>query len=139
MAAPNPWLTPDVSRMLASLTTPQFDLGAMTEAQRKNMEAMSAVCLLALDCISESARKQSALLAETVDHLLETTRTAGMNGGDGGMAAQRALFTKGVEAMREIAELIAKSNGEALDIVGRRAQTCLDELNGIAKKGTSRA
>jgi hypothetical protein len=124
-----PWLSPDISRMLATLTTPPVDLEAVTEAQRKNLETLSTVCLLALDSIHESARRQSALLAETVDHLFEAARSAASNGGADGTAVQRVLFARGVDTMREIAELIAKSNGEALEVVGQRAKTCLDELN----------
>lgn len=128
-----PWLTPDISRMMASLNTPPVDLQAVTDAQRKNMEMLSAVCMLALDSIHETARRQSALLAETVDHLFAAARGAATNGGGGdGMAAQRVLFSRGVDTMREIAELIAKSNGEALEVVGQRTKTCLDELNAWA-------
>ena len=125
-----PWLTPDVSRMMASLTTPPVDLQAVTDAQRKNMEMLSTVCMLALDSIHETARRQSALLAETLDQLFAAARgAAGNGGGADGMAAQRVLFSRGVETMREIAELIAKSNGEAMEVVGQRTKTCLDELN----------
>lgn len=129
MTPPLPWLTPDVTRMLASLSTPAFDADAMTESQRKNLEAMSALCGLALDCIHESARRQSALLAETVEHMIGSARSAGVNGG---MEAQRQLFDRSVEVMREIAELIAKANGEAFEIVGARARTCLDDLGCLA-------
>ncbi|MBM3584697.1 MAG: hypothetical protein FJX36_09820 [Alphaproteobacteria bacterium] len=124
-----PWLTPDVSRMMASLTAPPMDLQAVTEAQRKNMEMLSTVCMLVLDSIHETARRQSALLAETLDQLFAAARGAAGNGGADGMAAQRVLFSRGGETMREIADLIAKSNGEAMEVVGQRTKTCLDELN----------
>ena len=127
-----PWFTPDISRMMASLSAPPVDLQAVTDAQRKNMEMLSAVCMLALDSIHESARRQSALLAETVDQLFAAARGAATNGGVDGLATQGALFSRGVDTMREIAELIAKSNGEAMEVVGQRTKACLDELNAWA-------
>ncbi|MEX2650153.1 MAG: phasin family protein [Alphaproteobacteria bacterium] len=129
MNQPFPWLTPDISRMLASLAMPPIDLEAASKTQQRNMEVLSSICLVALDCIQESARRQSALLAETIDQLFAVARVAGANGGPDRLDAQRQLFERGVEAMREISELIAKSNGEALEIVGRRAKDCADEFD----------
>ena len=132
-----PWLDPDVNRMLASLNMPPLDLDAMAAAQRKNIEAMSAACLVALDCIQESARRQASLLAETVDQVFATARGISaegkMNGSPTGhIEAQRALMERSLAGMRELADLIAKSNSEAFEIVSRRAADCLDEMKDLA-------
>ncbi|MSP84031.1 MAG: phasin family protein [Alphaproteobacteria bacterium] len=131
-----PWMDPDVNRMLASLNVPPLDLDAMAAAQRKNVEAMSAACLVALDCIHESARKQASLLTETVDQVFAAAREVSAGGkmnsaGGNPMDAQRALIERGLANMREIADLIAKSNSEAFEIVSRRAADCLDEMKDL--------
>ncbi len=134
-----PWLDPDINRMMASLNMPQFDVEAATTAHRKNVDAMSAACMVALDCIQESARRQASLLAEAVDQVFTAARTLSadgqMNGTSAGhLDAQRELFERGLANMRELAELIAKSNSQAFDIVSRRASDCLDEMKDLAKK-----
>ena len=134
-----PWLDPDITRMMASLNAPPFDVEAATTAHRKNVEAMSAACMLALDCIQESARRQASILAEAVDQVFTAARTLSANSTMNGqsadpMAAQRELFERGLANMRDLAELIAKSNSQAFDIVSKRAADCLGEMKDIAGK-----
>jgi phasin family protein len=138
-----PWLDPDVNRMLASLNMPPLDLDAVANSQRKNVEAMSAACLIALDCIQESARRQAALLAETVDQVFAAARTLSANGKMNGapvgqLEAQRELFERGLKGMRELAELIARSNAEAFDVVSKRASDCLDEMKDLSTRSGER-
>ncbi len=137
-----PWLDPDINRMLASFSMPPLDMEAATATQRKNIDAMAAACMVALDCIQESARRQASLLAETVDQLFAAARSVSANGRTSGspasnLAVQRELFERGLAGMQELAELIAKSNSQAFDIVSRRATDCFGEMKDLTNKSTN--
>jgi hypothetical protein len=132
-----PWMDPDITKMMATLNMPPMDLEGLAESQRKNMEAMNQLCMLAIETIQESARRQSSLVAGAVEQMFASARALSANGSGAPQAdAQRELIEKGVANLRELAELIAKSNTEAFGIISQRAAGALDEMKAMGQGKT---
>ena len=129
----------DMARMMGSFALPKVDLETMATAQRRNIEAMTAVCQLAFDCVQVSAQRQAELFRETAEEVVASFRNLSGQGAPQDQAASQAeigrkAFEKGLVSLRELAELIAKSNSEAFGIINKRASGCMDELQRMVRQ-----
>ncbi len=126
----------DVSRISSAFGVPRFDLETMATAQRRNVEALSAVCQLAFDCCQASAQRQAQVFRDTAEELvgsfrkLSGTETPQVQAASQLEAGRQAL-ERGMGSLRELAELIAKTNTNAFEIINKRASTCIEELQHI--------
>ncbi|MEX2650438.1 MAG: phasin family protein [Alphaproteobacteria bacterium] len=117
----------------------------MATAQRRNVEAMTAVCQLAFDCVQQSAQRQTQLFRDTAEEMLGSFRRVGRlddpeEQANAQLAAGRHALERGMASLRELAELIARTNAEALEIIKQRASGFnegLDVSKRDAGKGTN--
>lgn len=112
---------------------PQLDAETMAAAQRRNVEAMTAVCQLAIDCVQASAQRQAQIFRDTADEMMSSFKSYGKVENPQEQAASqlkvnRHAFERGLESMRSLAELVARTNTEAFEIINKRATNCLQEL-----------
>jgi phasin family protein len=134
----------DFGKAMGSFSIPGLDVETMAKAQRKNVEALTAVCQLAFDCAQQSARRQAELFRDTAEEMMSSFRKVSVMGNpQDQMASQaeigRQALEKGMTSLRELAELAARTNAEAFDILNRRAAGCLEEFQQfVIKNGQSR-
>lgn len=117
---------------------PQIDAETMATAQRRNVEALTAVYQLACDCVQVSAQRQAQVLRDTTEEVLSSFRGYGkaenpQDQAAAGMAVNRHAFERGMESMRSLAELMARANADAFEIINKRAVSCLQELQSAVK------
>ena len=101
------------------------DLAALIAANKKSYEGLQAV-----------VARQTAMLKNAVTEWQSMAQ--GMGGGPGiGRLddAAKQTFTLAVQNIRELAELAARSQTEAFDIVRRRIMENVEEVNSLIRRG----
>ena len=131
----------DPFRMFSEMRVPGLDLDALAAAQRRNLEALSAANRVALEGAQAVARRHMEILQQSMSEMTEAVRTASAATDPQDSAARQAEMLKAgyeraVTNMRELADLIQKSNAEALSLLNHRFKEAMDEVSGMmAKKG----
>lgn len=132
----------DMMRMFSSMKMPNMlDFQALADAQRRNLEAMAAANRVAMEGAQAVARRNMELMQQTMAEMSEAMRgLTAMDGNPATKAAQQAELMKtnyerAVASMKELADLIQKSNGEALEVLNRRFAEALEEMQSMVKKG----
>lgn len=138
----------DPSKMMSKVTNafsqyqvPGLDMSAVVEHQRKNIEALTAANRQALEGLQAVAMRQSEILRETMDEAVAALKDLSASSGPTEAASKQAqLLGKALEKaltnMRELAEMAAKSNTEAFEVVKMRMTDSVEEIKQLAKKMT---
>lgn len=140
MADPmKPFWDMDVTKLMADMKVPGVDVDGLMASQRKNIEALTAANKLAFEGMQAVATRQTEILRQTMDELskmMSEMMSAGTP--EDRMAKQaeitKAAFEKSLANMKEIAEMIAKSNTEAADVITQRVSATLEEIKSMATK-----
>jgi phasin family protein len=140
MAVKNPFMDMDVTKMMGEFKLPGVDLDKVTSAQRKNVEALTNANQLAAEGFQAIARRQSEIMRQTLEEAGKTMRELMEHSApEDRMIKQTELAKTAFEAalanMRELAEMVAKANSEAFDVINRRVAESLDELKDMIKRG----
>ena len=130
----------DPMRMLAEMKMPMVDVQALAAAQRRNLEALSTANRVALEGAQAIARRHMEILQQSMTEMTEAVRGVSSGGTDpSARAAQqaemvKATYERAVGNMKELADLIQKSNAEALTVLNRRFSEAMDEVRGMVAK-----
>ena len=136
----NPFLDFDISKALGDFKVPGLDVDAILASQRKNIEAVTAANQLAIEGLQAVLRRQAEILRASVEESSNYVNQVVAAGTPEEKAAKqaelaKAAFEKALANARELAELVAKSNSEAAEILSKRVSESLDEVKAaIAKK-----
>ncbi|WP_242531038.1 phasin family protein [Roseococcus thiosulfatophilus] len=132
----------DMMKMFSSIKMPNMmAFQALADAQRRNLEAMAAANRVAMEGAQAVARRNMELMQQTMAEMSEAMRgLTAMDGNPATKAAQqaelmKANYERAVASMKELADLIQKSNGEALEVLNRRFAEALEEMQAMVKKG----
>lgn len=135
----NPFLDIDVTKFMGDYKVPGVDVDSLMASQRKNIEAVTAANQLAVEGLQAVIRRQAEILRQSLEEgsaLMSDLMTAGSPEDKAAKQADivKASFEKALSNARELAELVAKSNTEAAEILSKRFSESLDELKvAIAK------
>lgn len=130
----------DMSKAMADLKVQGVDLEAVVASQRKNLEALTAANQAAVEGIQTVARRQGEIMRQAMEATSEAMKELMTMGSPGDKAAKqtelaKTAFERAIANMRELAELVTKSNTDAFDIINKRVTASLDELKAaIGKK-----
>lgn len=132
----------DPSRFFSEMRLPALpDMEALATAQRKNLEALSAANRVALEGAQAVAKRHAEILQQSMSDMTEAMRTVAGQSDPQDKAAKQAevmktAYERAVGNMKEIADLIQRSNSEALSLLNRRFAEAMDEVRGlVGKKG----
>ena len=132
----------DMMRMLADFRLPGMpDVEQLTNAQRRNFEALSAANKVALEGAQAVARRHTEILQQSTSEMTQAMQSmAGAQDPQAQATKQaemlKAAYERAVGNMREVADLIQKSNTEALSLLNQRFTEAMDEVKAMtAKKG----
>ncbi|WP_448208101.1 phasin family protein [Azospirillum sp. sgz302134] len=129
----NPFLEFDVSKVLGDFKVPGVDVEAMLASQRKNIEALTAANQLAMEGFQAVVRRQAELLRSSVEEASNYVNQVVAAGTPEEKASKQAelvkiAFEKALANMKELSELVAKSNTEAAEVLSKRVSESLDEV-----------
>lgn len=133
----NPFLKSDFSKMFQGVEAP--DVKEITDAQRKNLEALTAANKTAVEGMQAIFKRQSEIMKETMDEAnaaLQELQSKGAGTPDATAQIDQVKTTieSAIGNSREISEMMAKSQAEAFDIVNKRFVESLDELKAALAK-----
>lgn len=143
----NPFLDFDFSKFvdLKTLGTPfkvpGVDAESVLETQRKNIEALTAANRVAFEGAQAIAQRQVEILRQTMADAVAATKTLNDAGSpQDRLVKQTELVKGGYETAcanaRELAEMNAKANAEAIEVITKRVCESLDEVrNAFATAG----
>lgn len=129
----------DINKYVADFKAPTFDVEGLVAIQRKNFEALSAANKLAVEAMQAVMKRQAEVLRQAMDEVAVAVREVSAPGTAPEKAARQTelakdAFERTVANVRELSEMVAKSNIEAGDVLNKRVAESLDELRAALLK-----
>ena len=135
--AQNPFLKSDFASVFKPMEAP--DMQALADAQRKNFDALTAANKIAVEGMQAVMKRQGDIVKSAMDEAtaaLQELQGKGLSTPDA--AAQIDQVSETLESalgnMKEISEMMAKSQTEAMDVVNKRFFESMDELKDAVAK-----
>jgi phasin family protein len=131
----------DMMKVLGEFKMPAMpDMEALAAAQRRNIEALSTANRVALEGAQAVARRHMEIMQNSVTEMTEVMKAFSAADAPQDKAARQAAlakstYEKAVANLQEIADLIQKSNSEALSVLNKRFAEAMDEVKGLVAKG----
>ena len=132
----NPFANFDFTKMMSEFKMPGVDLEALTEAQRKNAEAVTKANQVAFEGMQRLAQRQTQIVTEAMEEAARAAQAlAGGESPDKKAAAQAELAQKALEKalvdVRELSEMMARSTTDTMDVINGRVAESMEELRKI--------
>lgn len=133
----------DISKYLADFKVPGLDVDNLVASQRKNIEALTQANKLAFDGFQAVVKRQTEILRQTIDEIAQVTKDIAEPGNPQDKAAKQTelakdAFERSISNLRELSEMIARSNGEAFELLNKRFTQNLDEVRDSFLKVTKK-
>ena len=132
----------EMMKIFGSLKVPSLpDFQALAESQKRNLDALTTANKLAMEGAQAVARRNMEIMQQVMGEMSQAVQSlTAADGSPQDKASKQAELLKtayehAVANMQEIAELIQKSNGEALGVLNRRFGEALEEVKGLVNKG----
>jgi phasin family protein len=121
-----------------------FDLEAVLAGQRRNIEAFTAANQAALEGLQSLAKRQAEMVRQSVDEANKAMKEMFAAGSPEEKAARQAELTKAaferaIANTRELTQLVARSQNEAIDVLNKRVAEGFDEVKGFIAKTNGKA
>src|SRR3954451_7652512 len=116
----------EFTRMFSEMKFPAMpDMDAFLSAHRRNMETLSAANRVALEGAQTVAKRHMEIVQQTMQEMSETIRELASPDSPQARAAKQAelikhAYERAVSNIKELADLIQRSNGEALNMLNQR-------------------
>ena len=132
----------DFGQFAEQFKVPGVDAKAVIDSQRKNFEAFNAAQQIALEAAQAVSRRQVEILRELMEESADAVKELTAVGKpEEKLAKQTELFKQSFEHslanLRELAEMGAKSNGEAAELINQRITEALDEIKTAIQKAAA--
>jgi phasin family protein len=131
----------EMTRRFTELRFPTMipDSSALLAAHRRNMEVLSNANRLALEGAQAVARRHMEIMQQTMTELSEHVRELSAAETPQAKAARQAELVKksyehAVANIRDLSDLIQRSNSEALHVLSDRFREAMDEIKGLLDK-----
>lgn len=130
----------DFSKMFEALRMPAMpDMDLMLGAYRRNLEALSAANRVALEGAQQVARRNMEIMQQTMGEMTDAMRNLTSAESPQDRAGKQAellktAYERAVQNMKELADLIQRSNGEALGVLNQRFTEAMDEAKQMVEK-----
>ncbi len=131
---------PDFSKFFAEMKMPAIpDIDAFIAANKRNMETLSAANRIALEGAQAVARRHMEIMQASMAQMTDGMRALAGAEAPKAKAAKQAELLKSayehaVANMKELSDLIQKSNAEAVGLLHARFVEAMDEVKKLAEK-----
>ena len=138
-----PMFQTDITKMLAAFNIPGVDFEPMIAAQRKNLEALTEANNLVVAGVQAVMKRQAEILQASMEEARTVASEIMVPGAPEAKVAKQAevvqtAFQAALANMKELADLVTKSNTEAANVINKRVTEGLDEIKAavvnVAKK-----
>jgi phasin family protein len=115
-----------------------FDLEALVNIQRKNIDAWAAASRLVAEGYQVILRRQAELVQQAIEQSAGFFQPVAQGDAQDQVLHQidltKKLYEQSVAGAQEISSIATKSGQEAVDLLARRTEESLDELKGAVRK-----
>ncbi len=123
----------DVTKMMADMKFPGVNVDSLMATSKRNIDAVNAANQLAAEGMQAIAKRQAEILREAMEQAAKASSEMMIAGNpEDKMAKQAELVKEAFESalanMKEMAEMMAKSQTEAFDVINQRVSESMDEL-----------
>lgn len=126
------WPNLDVSELLKQFQIPGVDVGKLLEGQRENIKALQEANQTALKGWQNVMTRQTELLREAFEtwqsSISDSAKAPPAELAQKQIERGQKAVEKALANMRELAEMAIKSNSEAADIIRKRFEAGLKEI-----------
>ena len=134
-----PFFETDFTKIFSDFRVPGVDMQALMATQRRNLEAVNTANQLAIEGVQAVMRRQTEIIKQMVEESSATLKDMMAHGAPEQKIAQqadvvKAAFEKAIANLRELTEMVAKSNTEAADVLTKRIGESLTELKASLQK-----
>jgi len=130
----------DFTRIFSDMKLPAMpDMEAFVSASRRNMEVITAANRIALEGAQAVARRHMEIMQQGMTEMTEAVRALATTDAPQAKAAKQAellklAYERAVANMKEIGDLIQRSNAEAIGLLNQRFAEAMDEVKALAAK-----
>ena len=119
---------------LKDLFKNSFDFSSLVEAQRRNIEALSAANQVVVEGTQAIFRRQAEVIRTNVEDGLKASKDLLTSGTPETNLTKQADFAKSVfestlSNLREVTEMVTKSGFEAFDLINKQAAENLETIS----------
>lgn len=129
----------DFSKVYEQFQAAPFDLKAIMEAQRKNVQAFTDAQQVAMESFQALAQRQTEIISQMVEDQSQVAKELMGEGTPESKIAKNAdlfkkIYERTVSSMRELSDMVSKSNVEASNIINKRVSAGMSELKSALEK-----
>ena len=130
----------EFTKMFGDMKMPGMpDMDGFLSLHRKNLEVLTAANKVALEGAQTVARRHMEIMQQTMHEVSETMRDMTTAESPQAKAAKqtemmKVSYERAVSHVKELADLIQRSNGEALNMLHTRFTEAMDEVKALAAK-----
>ena len=129
----------DMEKAMSMFQMPALGLNAAMEMQRKNAETLRSMGELAMESLRIVARRQMEIAQEAMEKSSEAARDVMSEEDHGKRLLKHAewaqsSYERHMSNLRELGEIAAKSNREAMDMLNSCVLENVEEVKGALKK-----
>ena len=140
----NPFLDGDFgnitnfSKMAEQFKMPGVDSSALVESQRRNVETLTEINRVAFEGARAIMQRQAEILRQAAEEGAKAVRELSKPGKPEEKLAKQAdllkeIYEQNLANLRELAEMSAKANTQAAELLSHRFSTGLEEFKGAFK------
>ncbi len=129
----------DFAKMMGDLRVPGLDMQSLIESQRRNFEALTRASQQAAEGARAVAERQTAIVREAMEESTRALSALGAAGDPADKAGVQAdlvkqAFERNMANLRELSEMVAKTQSESLATLNTRFAAGLDEFKQVVAK-----
>lgn len=128
----------DMPKLMGDFKVPNVDVDALMVAHRKNLEALSSANQAAFEGLQALARRQAELIRQGFEDTASLVNSVVSQQTPEDKIAKQAEVTKvtlerNVANLKELTELAARANYQAIEFISNRISEGLEELRSLVK------
>lgn len=129
----------DFTKIFADMKMPAMpDMEAFIAANRRNIEAITAANRIALEGAQAVSRRHMEIVQQSMAEMTEAVKVLATPDAPQAKAARQAemlkkIYEHAVNNIKELGDLIQKSNAEAIGLLNARFTEALDEVKTLAE------
>lgn len=134
----SPFNPEEMMKLFGNMKMPGAEhLQTLADAQRRNLEAMVAANRLAMEGAQAVARRNLEIMQQSMSEMAQAMQGMATLDGNPAQKAQqqaevlKAAYERAVANMKELSDLIQKSNGEAMEVLNRRFAEAMEEARAL--------
>lgn len=129
----------DFAKLFDNYKNPAFDLKSFLETQRKNIQALTQAQQLTFQSFQTIAQRQGELLSQLVEDNSSIAKEILAEGTPEDKMSKNAelfksVYERTVSNMKELSEIINKSNQEATTVINKRVSATMNEIQASLEK-----